>query len=527
MRCGWLAAALWAVAGVAHAQQAGGAPRPAAPAEDGNFRYAYVEIYQPFFARTERDGVALYETRRPRAIPGRFPARKAAGAKRVFIVGGSVAGELGDGVPRQCLARALPKRAVEVVNCGMAAYDSYRDALVAEEVLGYDPDLIVVLSGNNEMTHFPLRVNLTLHRADRTLSGFGFYRALKERLRNRGQGASHPDPAVRLPVFEANLRRMARLARRRGVPLVLCTLPANVRDMPPRSIPDFEDWSDPVWTAAWAAMEREEYRRAAGLFGGYAAAHPGLPQGHFYRAKALDLSGDRAAAGRFYRLAKEYDTNGCGATRNRVIRKVCASEAGCILADLDSAFSRAAPDGLPGGDFFSDGMHWYFQHNRFVMAAILEAVRRHDRSGAAPAFENPEEWGEVEPPEGARTRWEAITPRDNPVWYAVKGVLDARPGARWEQSIAMFQAAYRLHAPLLTGLIGQQAQARAMVSSSVWTQGAEDKVASGWARVLEHAGEALRREGDRAGARRFLDEALRLDPGLSWARRFRALAAAP
>ena len=36
-----------------------------------------------------------------------------------------------------------------MISCGMGGYDSYRDAMVQREILDYQPDAIVVMSGSN------------------------------------------------------------------------------------------------------------------------------------------------------------------------------------------------------------------------------------------------------------------------------------------------------------------------------------------------------------------------------------------
>ena len=48
------------------------------------------------------------------------------------------------------LQAGQPDRQWEVVNCGGVSYASYRLVPILEEVLGYQPDLIVIYTGHNE-----------------------------------------------------------------------------------------------------------------------------------------------------------------------------------------------------------------------------------------------------------------------------------------------------------------------------------------------------------------------------------------
>ncbi len=88
--------------------------------------------------------------------PQSFAATKPEGTTRVFCLGGStVYGRPYDDRTsfcawlRELLAEAGPGR-FEVVNAGGISYASYRVAVVLEEVLRHEPDVIVIYTGHNE-----------------------------------------------------------------------------------------------------------------------------------------------------------------------------------------------------------------------------------------------------------------------------------------------------------------------------------------------------------------------------------------
>ncbi len=89
--------------------------------------------------------------------PDSFLAEKPPGSRRIFVLGGSTV----QGRPysietsfatwlRLRLQAASPETEFEVVNCGGVSYASYRVAKILDEVLGHQPDAIVIYTGHNE-----------------------------------------------------------------------------------------------------------------------------------------------------------------------------------------------------------------------------------------------------------------------------------------------------------------------------------------------------------------------------------------
>jgi len=87
----------------------------------------------------------------------RFARDKPEGVKRVFALGGSTTyGHPYDdavsfpGWLRELLASADDTQTWEVINCGGISYASYREAVLMEELLAYEPDVFILYSGPNE-----------------------------------------------------------------------------------------------------------------------------------------------------------------------------------------------------------------------------------------------------------------------------------------------------------------------------------------------------------------------------------------
>jgi len=90
-----------------------------------------------------------------------FPMNKSTNTFRVFALGGSAT----YGEPfgpsgafsywlKLRLSLLYPSKNVEMINCGRQGFGSFRVKNILDEIVNYDPDLIVVYSGNNEIRDY-------------------------------------------------------------------------------------------------------------------------------------------------------------------------------------------------------------------------------------------------------------------------------------------------------------------------------------------------------------------------------------
>src|SRR5690606_14658222 len=97
------------------------------------------------------------------------------------------------------LKAADPSRDWDVVNCGGVSYASYRLVPILEEVLGYDPDLLVVCTGQNEFLEDRSYAHIkdapeALAWPQRQISGLRTYNMLRGAFLNAA-GRGDPEPA--------------------------------------------------------------------------------------------------------------------------------------------------------------------------------------------------------------------------------------------------------------------------------------------------------------------------------------------
>ena len=499
--------------------------------------YLCEETRQPFFAESEPAGGARAVTARRRlANPVSFEMPKPAKTRRILVVGESVAGILWekDHDPLTEAAQAAwPGQRVEDVNAGMTAYNSRRIAQVLEEGFKYDPDLAVVLSGHNETDALELCPSFG-ERVERDFRRSPVFRRLREAFPGKRARGVQYDHRVSLARHEFELRRMARSARERGVPLVLATLPANERDYSPGGE---APWQDAEFARAAAAVERGDLAAAARGFQRRVESAPFDPMAHWFLARALDAeaptrgaAGSAARARPHYDEAARWDGRGDRASddRDAMIRRV-AKEEGAAVADLDEAFRKDAPDGAPGGERIADGVHWYRRFNPFVAAVILDAVERSTFSARFGPWDSKALAARLE--RGVRATASAQQRREELKKVLLYGIRQAsywggtdQEGRINELPVTLFDRVDREARGWLLDISASTAAMRPQLVKNYWVQDLEQEEDLWWPIYSAHLAEMYRRKGEPQLALRFFDEALRLSPQRWRWRLWRALA---
>jgi tetratricopeptide (TPR) repeat protein len=199
-----------------------------------------------------------------------FAAVKPAGTRRIFCLGGSTTyGHPWDDSTsyprwlRDMLNAASPDQRWEVVNCGGISYASYRLAWLTDELLQYQPDVLIVHTGHNEFLEDRswssfrelspavrsfaalagrLRTTTLLDQvlggASREKPGKPVLREEVDPLLDRSAGPSvysRDDDRARMVVqhLEHSLQKICRIGRAAGIPVILVLPGSNLRDFAP------------------------------------------------------------------------------------------------------------------------------------------------------------------------------------------------------------------------------------------------------------------------------------------------------
>ncbi len=220
-----------------------------------------------------------------------FSQVKPANGLRVFCLGGSAAKGWPHGVDytypsflKQKLQQAYPEKSIEVINVAGWSYASHRAKFIFDEIIEYDPDLVLIYSGNNEflenLVYRPMHLGTPwshsallriLHASWQALTtkpptvvdakNFGRADQVATRLSWAFNKASRArqDPEqfqALLDHYRYNLESMVAECNRRGVDVMLMTVPVNLKDWIPNVSAHRADLTQED-LAAWQVAFRE------------------------------------------------------------------------------------------------------------------------------------------------------------------------------------------------------------------------------------------------------------------------------
>jgi tetratricopeptide (TPR) repeat protein len=336
---------------------------------------------------------------------------------RIFVMGGSAARgtpnpRFGFGrILQVMLEEAYPDRRFEVINTGMVAINSHVVMRIARESADYDPDLFVVYMGNNEAvgpfgvgTEFneqaPGRRMVALSMAAKSsrtgqlirnlIGGFGEKSTqqaewLGMETFNKHRVASH-DPRLRQVYshLEANLKDIAETARDADIPLILCTVPVNLRNCAPLASDhsaDLDDAQREKWEKHYgegAALEAESrWQEADKKYAQAETIDDQFAELHFRRARCALAQGDTRSAETYYKTARDLDLLRFRADSeiNRIIRKAGDADP-VILLDSEERFKKLpqVKHGIPGDELFYEHVHLKFEGNFELARMVFQAT---------------------------------------------------------------------------------------------------------------------------------------------------------
>lgn len=355
--------------------------------------------------------------------PRPFVLPKPQGVYRILVVGGStVAGfpypfELA--LPRQLqvvLEQQSPDRQFEVLNAGITAINSLSEVDIVRQGLACEPDVIIVHSGHNEFygpggaastaSAFAPTLHPLLQRIRRQrlfqLAGSWVYRPL----RGHPQEILPADIAIAMdgPIFaralesyEAHLREMASLASQAGIPIVLTSVPSNLRDQSPMHSLSRSDLTDTErqelaeqHKAAARHLSYQEYEAALAALRAARQVDPKNAILAYREAQCLEMLGRRQAAAEAYRLAADLD--GCRfrapSAFNEAVRRAASLGPDTVrFCDVAAQLRDQSKLPAPGEDFFLEHVHYNLEGNwrvamilgKLIHEQILHAEWRNER----------------------------------------------------------------------------------------------------------------------------------------------------
>ncbi len=368
----------------------------------------------------------------------------------------------------EVLGSAHPELMVEAINAAGVSYAIHRLGFVADEIMGYSPDILILYAGHNEFAEPTFFAELKRRSPERNrvellAAHSRIHAVLRDLLVHPPDEGASPearfdmfvrrneshayDSAQKREVAEryrAELGRIVRLAHERGVKVVLATLPANLaRWRPNHSI--VEGSLDEEARSAWA-MALESGRRLvdSGAFAAAAAEleravaiAPRHAESHFLLGQAYEGMKRWESALDHYRLAADHDASPIRRTSelNRAVKEVAAEE-DALLVDAEAIFERESPHGLIGFELIDDYVHPTMEGHRMLAWHLWNAIEDAGWLDLGASARREVFNGVV-----ARRAAEAEAPR--PAWLYNQGFLLAHQGLT-ARAIAKFREAVAL-----------------------------------------------------------------------------------
>lgn len=398
------------------------------------FKPAYYER-DPYVGFSSRVPLFVRDTNSPRAdalitAPNksrffnvqRFSARKSRSAFRIFCLGGSTtyghpyedstsfAGWL-----RAMLPKADPSREWEVINCGGISYASYREALLMEELVAYEPDLFIVLSGQNEFLEqrtygSVIAMPAALRGTGALLSRTRVYSALMAAIQRLpvapgitttsnvlsseietrlervvGPQAYHRDEPLARQImdhYRFNLSRMVDIAQSAGAKVIFISPASNLRNCSPFKSEhraglgeaDLKSWQVQAQRARDSAggAQWPEALAAAEQALALDDRHAGL---HYLRGHVLWQLQRYAEAKAAFVRARDEDVCPLRAlTPMLEIVADVAAKRGVPFVDFTRLLEQKSEHATPGDDWFLDHVHPTIEGNRILALALLDVL---------------------------------------------------------------------------------------------------------------------------------------------------------
>ena len=342
-----------------------------------------------------------------------FLSEKPKNGLRIFCLGGSSTyGFPWDGrvaftaILGDVLAEAHPERQVEAINVGGISYAMHRLRIVADEIINYEPDVLIIYSGHNEFVESAFYSRLRdrsdqLNWLQHTAANWRLY-SLVRRLWSESQSELPPQrlelfvrredislftPAQKMQIVDAfghNLRHIVRQAKQRGAKVVLATTACNLSQwIPNASVPEksLDDEEQRQWISALVTgkrlLEAGNASQAATSFRRAAQIGTGHAETHYWLGKALERLGEWDEARRSFQIACDVDAspNRRLSMTNDVVRQI-ATEETTLLVDVDKAFEQESENGLIGLNLFDDFVHPNQRGQKLIAWLLWDSMER-------------------------------------------------------------------------------------------------------------------------------------------------------
>ena len=340
-----------------------------------------------------------------------FKAKKSPDTYRIFCLGGSAAA----GWPHPanerfstyldtCLRKIYPDKRIEIINCSAHGFASYRVLEVFHQLIPFEPDAVIVWSGNNEFLEDQRFKSSKLQGVvDAVAKKIRIVQLVKNALPkqkldgNQIQVANSfwkkaqqqslelcSDPALALKVRQVYRQSMLQItteAAQNKIKVLLFTVPVNLRDWQPNvSYCSLKNGDSIAWAKSYNmgrnALNNKDYKAANALLLDAISKEPIYAMSHFLLARSYEMLNDTISAQQNYILAKDLDYNPFRAITdfNMILRKIAENDQNVTLFDAEKLFQKVSCRSVPGFDLFLDYVHPTRNGNLILASKLGELI---------------------------------------------------------------------------------------------------------------------------------------------------------
>jgi len=375
--------------------------------------------YQPLFI-PNKDQTELRTSQNKSLYFGtqRFAKQKWKTEFRMFFLGGStvrgrpftVDTAFAKWVELELNARSPDNTTYQSINCGGLSYASYRLARINQEILQYDPNLVVLATGHNE---FLEDRSFTAAKANQTdVSPISSWRSVNwirslagddlesfktnsekrlpanvtARLDAKSGYASYQwDPVWKRDVigqYRESITEIISQCQTKDIPILLVCLGSNLRDCPPikSELPlTLSNTTRQKWLNLFdqATRHRDNPSTALKFYQQCSAITEEHALLHYRIARCFEQLGQNQAARKHYLLSKDHDICPLRLTEqmDRVIREL-ADQFDVPLVDGRRVLERASAHQIPGYEMYIDHVHPSIAGHQLIATAIVQQLMK-------------------------------------------------------------------------------------------------------------------------------------------------------
>ena len=174
---------------------------------------------------------------------------------------------------------------------------------------------------------------------------------------------------------------MVRKANQKSIPVLLCTVPVNIRDWLPTvsnnrlTGSQLAEWQH-LYDKGRQYLLEARYKDGLDVMYRTIQLEPEHAESHFWYGRLLEAEGRFSEALQSYNRARDFDFNPFRAISafNHTLRTIAQNNQKAILVDLEKTFYQASENGLTGFNLFLDYVHPNTEGNILIARNIFNVI---------------------------------------------------------------------------------------------------------------------------------------------------------